>query len=218
MIIKYASVPGSAIGGRAKRPPPKAGSGLLPYGSEGESMLKITEIKKEAMAVSNWSGGTTTEIMIWPRGAVYAERDFLFRISTAKVELDESDFTPLPDYNRLIASIGGGMRLTHALKSGEETAKVRPLSTVHRFSGGVPTHCVGRARDLNLMLRKGKAEGELRFLRDCEQIVLELQPNEFALVYNIDEGCARFIETDEPDYLVFMAEGREALFTVRVND
>lgn len=181
-------------------------------------MLKITEIRKEDMAVSNWSGGTTTEIMIWPRGSVYAERNFLFRISTAKVELDESDFTPLPDYDRFIASIEGSMLLTHTLEGGEEKAEVLPLSTVHRFDGGTPTHCVGRARDLNLMLRKGRAVGALRFLPKGVNIMLNLHPNEFALVYNFSDGSARFAETDEPDVLVFMAEGNSVLFTARVYD
>ena len=44
------------------------------------------------MPVSLWSGGRTTEIYIAPEGALYAERNFLFRISTAEVELEESDF------------------------------------------------------------------------------------------------------------------------------
>ena len=181
-------------------------------------MLKITEIKKDDMRVSAWSGGTTTEIMIRPFGAVYAERNFLFRISTAKVELEESDFTALPDYERLIASLEGTMELTHACPGGEETAKIFPHSTVHRFDGGVPTHCVGKARDLNLMLRKGRAEGDLRFIKAGETVVQPLGPGEFALVYDIAEGSAKLAESDEDDFLVFMAEGETALFTVRINE
>ncbi|MBR0156862.1 MAG: HutD family protein [Clostridia bacterium] len=178
-------------------------------------MLKITEIKKEAMPTSVWSGGTTTEILIWPRGAVYAERDFLFRASTAKVELEESDFTPLPDYDRFIASIEGSMVLTHSAPDGGETAEVLPLSTVHRFSGGVPTHCVGKARDLNLMLRKGKAEGELRFIKKDEFVALPLPAGEFAIVYDTETGDAKLALADEDDFLAFSAEHISALFTVR---
>lgn len=105
------------------------------------------------MPVSLWSGGRTTEIYIAPEGALYAERNFLFRISTAEVELEESDFTSLPDYNRLIASVSGTMRLTHGANGSEKL--VLPRSTVYAFDGGIQTHCVGKARDLNLMLRKG---------------------------------------------------------------
>ena len=51
---------------------------------------------------TRWSGGTTTELAISPRDAVYADRNFLWRVSSALVEDETSDFTPLPDYNRLI--------------------------------------------------------------------------------------------------------------------
>ena len=47
-----------------------------------------------------WSGGTTTQLAIAPEGAVYADRKFLWRLSSAQVELEHSDFTPLPDYDR----------------------------------------------------------------------------------------------------------------------
>ena len=180
-------------------------------------MLKIKTIEPSTMPVSRWSGGTTTEIAIFPEGAKYSERDFLFRISTAKVELHESDFTSLPDYERVIASVEGRMELMHFPAGGEsEEAAIEPRETVHCFDGSVPTHCVGEAQDLNLMLRKGRAEGGLRFLSDGEMVALELAPNEFALVYSLESGVARFASTDEDDFLVFMAEGCSALFTVRL--
>lgn len=179
-------------------------------------MLKITAIEKKDMPVSEWSGGTTTEIAIYPAGAKYADREFIFRISTAKVELDESDFTSLPDYDRIIASIEGAMELTHALRGGERSAIVEPLRTVHRFDGGVPTHCVGRARDLNLMLRKGSAEGDLRFLERGENVVLPMAANDFALVYEFESGTAHLAHADEEDFLVFMADAPSALFTIRL--
>ena len=40
--------------------------------------------------VSTWSGGKTIQIAISPEGAAYADRDFLWRVSSATVELDES--------------------------------------------------------------------------------------------------------------------------------
>ena len=61
-------------------------------------MLKLTPAD---FVTSTWSGGTTTQLAIAPEGAVYAERSFLWRVSSATVELETSDFTPLPDYNRL---------------------------------------------------------------------------------------------------------------------
>ncbi len=42
--------------------------------------------------ISTWSGGTTTELFIYPEVAEYSERNFDFRISTATVEVEESNF------------------------------------------------------------------------------------------------------------------------------
>ena len=40
---------------------------------------------------------------------VYADRDFIYRVSSATVDLEVSDFTALPDYNRLISVLDGDL-------------------------------------------------------------------------------------------------------------
>lgn len=110
--------------------------------------------------VSAWSGGTTTQLAIHPPEAKYADRDFLWRISSATVELEESDFTALPDYDRLIATLQGDIVLTH---NGGEALTLHPFE-VHAFSGADATHSVGRCTDFNLMLRRGRATGTMEAL------------------------------------------------------
>ena len=107
---------------------------------------------------TKWSGGLTTQLGIAPEGAVYADRDFLWRLSSATVEDAESDFTALPDYERLISTLEGTIELNH---NGGEKLTLDPYE-VHRFDGGDDTHSWGRCRDFNLMLRKGKCEGKMR--------------------------------------------------------
>ena len=63
---------------------------------------------------TKWSGGLTTQLGIAPEGAVYADRDFLWRLSSATVEDAESDFTALPDYERLISTLEGTRLQPHA--------------------------------------------------------------------------------------------------------
>ena len=121
----------------------------------------IQKLSPTDYAVSSWSGGTTTQLAIWPPEARYADRDFLWRISSATVDLEESDFTPLPDYDRLIATLEGDIVLTH---NGGEPIPLRPLE-VHAFSGAAATHSRGRCRDFNLMLRRGKVRGTMEALR-----------------------------------------------------
>ena len=107
---------------------------------------------------TKWSGGLTTQLGIAPEGAVYADRDFLWRLSSATVEDAESDFTALPDYERLISTLEGTIELSH---NGGEKLTLNPYE-VHRFDGGDNTHSWGCCRDFNLMLRKGKCEGKIR--------------------------------------------------------
>ena len=120
----------------------------------------IQKLTSGDYAVSAWSGGTTTQLAIYPENAVYADRDFLWRVSSATVDLEDSDFTPLPDYDRLIATLEGEIVLTH---NGGAPLRLRPLE-VHAFSGADATHSVGRCRDFNLMLRRGRASGTMEAL------------------------------------------------------
>lgn len=120
----------------------------------------MKQFKREQYKVSGWSGGKTVQIAISPEGADYADRDFLWRLSSATVELDESDFTALPDYERWIAPLRGEMRLSH--NAGE--AVTLGVYEIHRFDGADDTHAWGRCTDFNLMLRKGRCTGEIAAL------------------------------------------------------
>lgn len=121
---------------------------------------------------SRWSGGTTTQLAIAPAEADYAARDFLWRVSSATVELEQSDFTALPDYRRLIATLEGEIRLRH---NGGEELRLSPLQ-VHAFDGADETSSFGRCRDFNLMLRKDAAEGEMEALLPEGSLELDADP------------------------------------------
>ena len=140
--------------------------------------MALIHITPDQYIVSKWSGGTTTQVAITPAGAVYADRDFLWRISSASVDLDESDFTALPDYHRWISTLEGGMTLSH---EGGEKIVLAPYE-VHQFDGGVDTHSWGRCTDFNLMLRKGKCQGVVRSLKlsagETAAVAFESAPSE----------------------------------------
>ena len=101
--------------------------------------MELTVISADQMTASRWSGGTTTEIAIAPQGAVYGERTFAWRVSSASVELEQSAFTPLPAYHRIISTIRGEVTLTH---DGGTPVHLAPYE-VHHFDGGARTDCVG---------------------------------------------------------------------------
>lgn len=118
--------------------------------------MELKKITPDEFQVSVWSGGKTEQIAIDPPGSVYAERKFNFRLSSATVEQEESDFTLLPDYNRIIAPIHGRLSLFYR-ESGE--AVVLSELEFSRFDGGWHTHSKGRVTDYNLMTRKGVCSG-----------------------------------------------------------
>lgn len=108
-------------------------------------------IRKSELATSLWSGGNTTQLAIYPRDALYAERNFLWRVSTASVELEESDFTPLIGVYRHIMVLTGELYLTHEGCYGK---LLKPFEQ-DSFWGDWKTRGVGRVTDFNLMLKDG---------------------------------------------------------------
>ena len=149
--------------------------------------MTVVHLAPADYTTSRWSGGTTTELLIRPRGAVYGRRDFSCRVSSATVDLDSSTFTALPDYDRLIATLEGTVTLTH---DGSAPFILSPYQ-VHAFDGGSETVSLGRCRDFNLMLRKGKATGSLTALTaDAKPLsVLLDRTTAFALLFCAEGRC-----------------------------
>ena len=63
-------------------------------------MFKI--LRESDRKISNWSGGVTKELYIYPEDGNYQSRNFKFRISIATTELESSTFTKLENTNRVI--------------------------------------------------------------------------------------------------------------------
>ena len=121
----------------------------------------FTVLGPSCRGVSEWAGGKTAQLAIAPPDALYQSRDFLWRLSSATVELDQSDFTPLPGYTRLISVLEGEMQL---FPEGGSPVFLAPFE-LYSFDGATPILSKGRCTDFNLMLRKGGCEGSLQSCR-----------------------------------------------------
>lgn len=113
-------------------------------------------IRKHQQKTTEWSGGLTTELFIYPKGSSYKDRDFKFRLSTATVEVDTSVFTPLAGITRTLMVLDGEMSLFH---EGHHSSNLGPLQK-DNFQGGWNTSSKGRCVDFNLMCMNG-ASGDL---------------------------------------------------------
>ncbi len=147
----------------------------------------IRKLTPKDYKTTEWSGGTTTQIAIFPPEALYAKRDFLWRVSSASVELEESEFTALPDYERLISILEGELVLSH---NGGPELGLAPFQ-VHRFSGADATRSRGRCTDFNLMLRRGRVRGRLDALGlEEDAAALSCGAGERLLLYCAEGACS----------------------------
>ena len=163
----------------------------------------MLHIKKECLVANNWSGGTTTQLFIYPNESSYKNIDFIFRVSTATIEIEESTFTILPGVNRSLMLLEGEITIHHK----NQYSKTLRTFDVDSFSGDWHTTSLGKATDFNVMTR-GSAIGSVQglLLKEHEQKRIELNAD-FLLLY-LYSGKLEVNDTvvNQGDLLVFERE------------
>ena len=105
-------------------------------------------LSKDNQITSRWSGGTTTQLFIYPEEADYKKQNFKFRISSAKVEVEESVFTKLNGIQRHLIILDGELDIEH---KNQHSKHLNTFDTDY-FSGSWETKAIGCVIDFNLML------------------------------------------------------------------
>src|SRR6476660_8146686 len=93
--------------------------------------MSIQQFTPDSRTTINWASGTSTEIFIYPSNGSFADRNFLFRISTATVEAEESTFTFFEGITRHLMILKGELELIH---EGRYTKHLKPYDQ-DTFSG-----------------------------------------------------------------------------------
>lgn len=114
-----------------------------------KNTIKI--IRNNEYETNLWTGGTTTQLLIYPKGSEYRDRNFIWRISSAKVDAIESVFTFLPGISRILMIIDGEVTLEH---EGKHKVVLKPFEQ-DSFMGDWTTKSFGKGTDFNLMLAEG---------------------------------------------------------------
>ena len=102
-----------------------------------------------------WTSGTSTELIIFPANGNFLNRDFDFRISTATVEAEETNFSDFSGLTRILMVLKGRLTLIH------ENRYIKELATFEqdRFDGAWKTQSRGKVQDFNVMFTENyKAE------------------------------------------------------------
>lgn len=130
-------------------------------------------IRKSELSANKWSGGTTTELFIYPPASSYALRDFDYRISTATVETERSEFTDLSGYQRILCVLSGELTMEFHADSGKpDTVKLLPLEQVS-FPGDVKVVGFGKVTDFNIIYKpEHRASAEIIHFGENEECEL----------------------------------------------
>lgn len=163
-------------------------------------MNRLTLIPPETYLNSSWSGGRTTQLCLLPESASYAARNFDLRISSATVEIEESVFSDLRGYSRIIAPLEGSFDLQHPDRKGLQHFHLERYQ-LHAFDGGEKTLCQGRGRDFNVIFRHG-LDVKVKRLDPGEQ-PLALDVSAFALAESGSTGTDLAVSGANKIYLFF---------------
>lgn len=136
-------------------------------------MNRLTLISPETYLNSTWSGGRTTQLCLLPASASYVARNFDLRISSATVEIEESVFSDLRGYSRIIAPLEGSFDLQHPDRKGMQHFHLERYQ-LHAFDGGEKTLCRGRGRDFNVIFRHGLDVKVMRLDPGGQPLALDL--------------------------------------------
>ena len=172
--------------------------------------MRIEHIKSYKLPVNNWSGGTTTQLAIYPKDADYKKRNFLFRISTATVESEESVFTKLPDVSRKLMILDGEIKIEHK----DHYTKTIKKFEQDEFSGNWETKSYGKATDFNLMTT-GSVNGEIEAFTINNSRNISLNKNVDCYGFYIYSGVVtlsindKSFEIEKGDIIMFFPEDSE---------
>jgi environmental stress-induced protein Ves len=119
--------------------------------------MKWTYLPPTSFKSANWAKGTTTELVKYPIESDFLKRDFIFRISTATVEEEESTFSDFSGLTRILMVLEGSITLIH---EGRYQKQLKSYDQ-DTFDGSWSTRSIGKVRDFNVMFNE-QAKGELR--------------------------------------------------------
>lgn len=116
--------------------------------------MKFELINKKDYKTTTWAHGETTQLYIFPQNGDYATRNFVWRISSATVTSDQSDFTQLFGIKRWILPFDGNLALSHTSNTKTlYSISLKPYEA-HCFRGDWDTTSIGKVRDFNLMFKE----------------------------------------------------------------
>ena len=147
-------------------------------------------ITKDKVRKRLWSGGTVNQLFIYPENADFDQKDFVFQVSTATVDVEESLFTFFDNYDRIIMTTDNKFVLVHNDQEEIVLGKNEP----HFFYGDDKTQGKGKVNDFNLIMKRGVCRGDV--------MALSIEKGSVIFPRKGSDICAKTLE------IVFCAHGK----------
>lgn len=129
-------------------------------------MTHINLLRANDFQVSDWSGGKTKQLYLSPPTGHYGKREFDYRLSTATVELAESQFSDLSGFHRILMSLDHTLHLHNA--SRQEETVLAPF-TPYFFEGSDSITSRGTCTDFNLIY-SDHYQGQMLAILDGQEL------------------------------------------------
>lgn len=144
-----------------------------------EEVPVITLIKESDHQKMPWKNqqGTTSQILISPKGSSLAKLDFDYRLSSAPIK-SAGPFSPFPSYQRILLPVSGAGFVLNG----------HPYATFEaaHFSGDEETHCEllkKEVTDLGLIYHPDRISANVRVLNLPFPLTLTLEPEKTYLCH-----------------------------------
>ncbi len=174
--------------------------------------MKWKIIDKEDFIVTKWTGGETTQLFIYPEDAIFSEKNFLWRVSSATFTSTESKFSDFTGYQRYILPLKGELSLSHEGLYNRELDKYE----VEYFDGIWTTFSKNSldCRDYNFIVRNGNLakmqilNGRCQYFLKGSEIVTIFSMDDFVISL---ENCDEKIDVSAFSLLILEMEDEEKI-------
>lgn len=144
-------------------------------------MTIVTVRKPSDYILSDWSGGKTQQLYLYPETGDYGKRQFSYRLSTATVAIRQTTFTSLEGYHRIIMTLDKPITLSNIHDNRETT--VVPFKP-YAFEGNSRIISQGTCRDMNLIF-DDHYKGDLQAI--WSDVPFKLTGADIQLIYALSE-------------------------------
>jgi uncharacterized membrane protein YgaE (UPF0421/DUF939 family) len=145
---------------------------------------------------TNWSGGVSTELLIYPERAFFSERNFIWHFSSSTNDYRETTFSVMNGYKRHLLLLSGNAKIIQ----GTEAYNMTKYESVSLNTEEM-AKCIGLCTDLKLMVSDAyEAELKKYHCQECHAIKshnLDKEPYHTKLIYSLYDDLEFRINIDE---------------------